>query len=76
MQTEIQSPNPRSDLRFEAWKPVNVKRDMGVNMTDLYREACKPVLKLYFMAHEFISEFGLWIISSFCFISGLEGVTS
>jgi hypothetical protein len=35
---------------------------LGVYMSDLYREICKPALKLYFMAHdimEFLSEFRL-----------------
>jgi len=34
-----QSPkSERSDLRFEASKPVFVERDMAVDMTDLYTE--------------------------------------
>jgi hypothetical protein len=47
---EIQSSNSeKSDLRFEAGKPVFVKRDMGVYMINLYRDICKPVLKLIFL---------------------------
>ncbi len=52
----------RSDLRFEVWKTVFVKRDMRVYMIDLYTEICKPVLQLDFTAHgivESLSEFGL-----------------
>ncbi len=36
----------RSDLPFEAWKPVFLKRDMGVYMIDLSRVISKPVFKL------------------------------
>jgi hypothetical protein len=42
---------------------IFVKRDMGVNMIDLWREICKPVLKQDFTSHgvmESLSEFGLW----------------
>ncbi len=56
------SKSERSALRFEARKPVFVKRDMRVCMLDLSREICKPVLKLDFTAHdlmESLSEFQL-----------------
>ncbi len=54
----LSSNSERSDLRFEAWKPVFVKRDMRVWV--ISRE--RPVLKLDFSAHgimESLSEFGL-----------------
>ncbi len=35
VQEITQQESERSDLRFEAWKPVFVKRDMGVYMIDL-----------------------------------------
>jgi hypothetical protein len=40
----VQSSNSeRSDLRFDAYKPIFVKRDMEVNMLDLRRDISKPV---------------------------------
>ncbi len=36
----------KRNLRFEAWKPVFVKSDLGVYMIDLQGEICKLVLKL------------------------------
>jgi hypothetical protein len=56
-----QSPkSERSDIRFEAWKPVFVERDMAAYMADLYSEICKLLWKLDFTAHGIIesSEFG------------------
>ncbi len=41
-QNLLSSNSERSDLRFEAWKPVFVNRDMGVSMIDLSREIFKP----------------------------------
>ncbi len=39
----------QKDLRFEAWKPFFFQRDMGVYVINIYREICKPVLKLVFL---------------------------
>ncbi len=66
----MEKSSERSDLRFEAWKPVFVKRDMGVYMLDLLREICKPVLILDFTAHskmKSLSEYGLRL-----FLKGLS----
>jgi hypothetical protein len=63
--SSLSSNSERSDLRFEAWKPVFVKRDRGVYMINLMRGICKLVLKLDFTAHgimESLSEFGLWVV--------------
>ncbi len=50
--TGIQSSNSEiSYLQFEAWKSVFVKRDMWIYMIDLWKEICKPVLKLEFTSH-------------------------
>ncbi len=56
------SKSERSDLWFEAWKPVLVKRDMGDYMINLEKETCKKVLKLDFTTHgimDYPSEAGL-----------------
>ncbi len=62
-QVGYQSSNSeRSDLRFEAWKTVFVKRDVGVYIIFISGEICKPIWKLDFTAHgimESLSEFGL-----------------
>ncbi len=56
------SKSERSDLWFEAWKPVFVKRDMEDYMINLPREIFKKVIKLDFTTHgiiDYLSEFGL-----------------
>jgi hypothetical protein len=75
-QRVLSSNSERSDLLYEALKPVFVKREMRVYMIDLSlsREICKSVLKLDFMAHgimESLSEFQLRVINCSCSMSSI-----